>query len=269
MVFREIIYKKEDAISWITINREDKMNSFTSRTIKEMTEALRGAERDPEIRVVVITGAGNRAFCSGGDVDEFQSLFENPGKARLYLRKMTELQRQIKRIGKPVIAAVNGICVGGGHEIHLWCDITIASENAKFGQVGPRVGSVPMFGGTQWLHRNVGEKRARYQIFTTDLWTAKEAEEIGLVNKVVPAGNLKEAVIKVARKIMEQSPQCIRAAKAWLNIESDMFEFSYNLAEEMLPYIWNTAESKEGAKAFLEKRKPDWIPKDSKNKEKK
>jgi enoyl-CoA hydratase/carnithine racemase len=149
--FEDILYEKADGIAWITINRPEKYNGFRTKTIEEMTSAVKDADRDP---------------CSGADVDEFaKEIFPNPAKARIYLEKFIGLRDAITGAGKPVIAAVNGYCIAGGHEIHLWCDITIASENARLGQGGVKVGSAPIFGGSQLFAKNVGEKRARYQMY--------------------------------------------------------------------------------------------------------
>ncbi len=257
--FVDILYEKADGIAWITINRPEKYNGFRTKTIEEMTSAVKEADTDPGIRVIVITGAGEKAFCSGADVDEFaEEIFPNPAKARTYLEKFIGLRDAITGAGKPVIAAVNGYCIAGGHEIHLWCDITIASENARLGQGGVKVGSAPIFGGSQLFAKNVGEKRARYQMYTAEPYTAKEAEQMGLVNKVVPLEKLKETVVEVARKIMANSPQSIRFVKAWTNFTSQLERVTYELAKESLIHVWYTDEAREGIKAFLEKRKPEW-----------
>ncbi len=257
--FIDIIYEKTDAIAWITINRPEKYNGFRIKTIEEMTLAVKEADRDPDIRAIVITGAGTKAFCSGADVDEFaKEIFPNPAKARIYLEKFICLRDAITGAGKPVIAAVNGYCIAGGHEIHLWCDITIASENAKIGQAGVKVGSAPIFGGSQLFAKNVGEKRARYQMYTAEPYTAKEAEQMGLVNKVVPLEKLRDTVVEVARKIIANSPQSIRFVKAWTNFTAQLERVTYELAKESLIHVWYTDEAREGIKAFLEKRKPEW-----------
>ena len=256
MKSKYVLYEKTKGIAWITINRHEKMNAITSQMFVDLANAVERAETDEDVGVIAITGGGEKAFSSGGDVEEFVRIRKDPGKSRQLVRNALNLFNTIRNAGKPVIAAVNGICVGGGLEINLACDLCIASEDAQFGFVGPRVGSVPAIGGTQTLPRIVGERRAKYQLFTTRFWNAQDAERIGLVNEVVPKAKLKDSVVKLARRIMEHSPTALRLAKMSLNTEGDMLMSSYHHGREIIPFYWATEEAEEGMKAFLEKRKP-------------
>lgn len=253
---KHVLYEKKDAIAWITINRPEKMNALTEQMFIDLADAVQTADSDEDIGVIVITGAGEKSFSSGGDVQEFVKIRKNHAKSRQLVRNALNLFNTIRNSGKPVIAAVNGICVGGGLEINLACDLCVATEESQFGFVGPRVGSVPMIGGTQTLPRIVGERRAKYQLFTTRFWDAREAVRMGLVNELVPKGKLKDSVVKLARRIMEHSPTALRLAKTSLNTEGDMLASSYHHGREVIPFYWATGEAEEGMKAFLEKRKP-------------
>ncbi len=253
---RYVLYGKSDGIAWITINRPEKMNALTPEMFVDLADAVEKADLDENVGVIVITGAGEKAFSSGGDVDEFVKIRTDYDKSRRLVRNAMNLFSTIRNAGKPVIATVNGICVGGGLEINLACDLCVATEDSQFGFVGPRVGSVPAIGGTQTLPRIVGERRAKYQLFTTKFWDAREAEKIGLVNEVVPKGKLKDAALKLAKRIMEHSPTALMLAKLSLNSEGDMLGSSYHHGREMVPFYWLTEEAEEGMKAFLEKRKP-------------
>jgi dihydroxynaphthoic acid synthetase len=256
MSFEDIIYEKNDGIARITINRPKVLNAFRSKTLDELAEAFDDAEGDGAIGVVVITGAGDKAFCAGGDISEMGEL--NSSAGRVFLRKCLKTSTAIRNCSKPVIAMVRGYCLGGGHEIHLMCDLTIAAESAKFGQTGPTVGSVPVWGGTQMLPRVVGEKKAREIVFLCNRYTAEEAVEMGLVNKAVPDDKLEEETIAWCRRILEMSPQSISVAKVSLNFETDTMYASFVHGIEMLGLVYGGDEIKEGMTAFLEKRKPDF-----------
>ncbi|MGC8787052.1 MAG: enoyl-CoA hydratase-related protein [Anaerolineae bacterium] len=184
MSYTDILYEKSAGVATITINRPQVLNAFRTQTILEMTQVLEDASRDRSIGVIVITGAGERAFCVGGDITEMRDL--TPESGRFFLRRFTDLLWRIRQAPVPVIAAVRGYCLGGGNEINVACDLTLAAENAIFGQVGPTVGSAPIFGGTQFLPSIVGEKRAREIIFLCQRYSAAEAERFGWCNKVVP-----------------------------------------------------------------------------------
>jgi dihydroxynaphthoic acid synthetase len=238
------------------INRPKVFNAFRSKTLDELAFAFDDASNDDSIGVVVLTGAGEKAFCAGGDISEMGEL--SPSAGRKFLGKCLKVSTAIRNCSKPVIAMVRGYCLGGGHEIHLMCDITIAAENAQFGQTGPSVGSVPIWGGTQMLPRVVGEKKAREIIFLCRRYSAREAAEMGLVNKVVPADKLEEETAEWCTRILEMSPQSLSAAKVSLNFESDLLYPSFVHGAEMLRLIYGTEEIKEGMNAFLEKRRPEF-----------
>jgi dihydroxynaphthoic acid synthetase len=256
MEFEDILYEKNRGIARITINRPKVYNAFRSKTIAELTTAFEDAEDDRSVGVIVFTGAGNKAFCSGGDVAEMGGL--DPHTGQQFIREIMKLMLTIRGTGKPVIARVNGYCLGGGNELNVACDLTIASENSKFGQVGPTVGSVPIVGGTQMLPRVVGEKKAREMIFLCQQYSAHEAAAMGLVNKVVPQDQLEEEVDRWCQRILELSPQALRIAKTALNFESDMLYPSLTHGRQMLCQIYGGEEFKEGMKAFLEKRRADF-----------
>ena len=256
MSFHDIQFFHENGIAWITIDRPEKLNSFTSRTLEEMTKAFIDADHDPQVGVAVLTGSGNQAFCTGGDVAEMVQL--TPETGRIFLKKCLRLSSVIRALSIPVIAAVNGYCLGGGHELHLFCDLTIASEQAVFGQVGPLVGSVPIWGGTQLLPRIVGEKRAREIIFLCRRYSAQEALSFGVVNRVVSAEKLHDEVVSVCRRILDMSPQSLRIARLSLNFESDSLYPSFLHGIEMMKSVYGSEEFQEGMSAFLEKREPDF-----------
>jgi naphthoate synthase len=255
--FEEITFEFFEGIAKITINRPRYHNAFTPDTTKEMCEAMTYCRENADISVVILTGTGDKAFCSGGDqnVKNYAGYIGKDGVPRL---NILDLQKQIRSIPKPVIAMVNGYAIGGGHVLHVVCDLTIASENAIFGQTGPKVGSFDAGFGSSYLARIVGQKKAREIWFLCDQYSAKEALEMGLVNKVVPLDQLEDETILWCKKIMERSPLALRMIKAGLNAELDgqagIQEFAGNAT--MLYYM--TEEAQEGKKAFLEKRKPDF-----------
>jgi naphthoate synthase len=255
--YKEIKFEFFEGIAKITINRPRYRNAFTPDTTMEMCEAMVRCREDQEISVVVFTGEGDKAFCSGGDqnVKGFAGYVGSDGVPRL---NILDLQKQIRSIPKPVIAMVNGYAIGGGHVLHVVCDLTIASENAVFGQTGPKVGSFDAGFGSSYLARIVGQKKAREIWFLCEQYSAGEALEMGLVNKVVPFDQLEDVTVEWCRKIMERSPLALRMIKAGLNAELDgqagIQEFAGNAT--MLYYM--TDEAQEGKKAFLEKRKPDF-----------
>lgn len=258
----DIIYEKRLKAGWIIINRPQKHNAFRSKTIDEMKMALGDAERDEDIGTVVITGAGGKAFCAGGDIEEMKNLDVEEG--RRFLLNFVEFLLQIRRCSKPVIAAVDGYCLGGGNEINIACDLTIATDRAVFGQTGPYVGSAPVIGGTQFLPFIVGDKKAREIVFLCNRYSAREAQEMGLVNKVVPPEKLEEEVNNWVMRIWELSPQALRIAKRNFGFLTDMLYSSFLHAAEMLSLIYGTEEFKEGMSAFLEKRKPNFRKKSDK-----
>jgi dihydroxynaphthoic acid synthetase len=256
MTFEDIVYEASGGVARITINRPEVRNALRTQSYRELTEAFRQAAEDEEVGVIVLTGRGDDAFSAGGDVRGQAE--RTPEIGRRHLRTMQALGITMRGCGKPVIAAVKGYAVGGGHELHLFCDITIAAENARFGQVGPRVGSVPVWGATQMLARMVGEKKAREMMFTCRLYDAREAERMGLVNKVVPLADLDREVDAWCQELLDKSPQCLRIAKLAMNFESDLLFPALTHAMEMLAMTYGGPENMEGVHAFLEKRKPDF-----------
>jgi len=255
--FEEIRFDFYEGIARITIDRPRYYNAFTPDTTREMSEALVLCREMTEVRVVVLTGAGEKAFCSGGDqnVKGYAGYVGKDGVPRL---NVLDVQRQIRSLPKPVIAMVNGYAIGGGHVLHVVCDLTIASENARFGQTGPKVGSFDAGFGSSYLARHVGQKKAREIWFLCEQYTAAEALEMGLVNKVVPRDQLEDTTVEWCRKIMQHSPVALRMIKAGLNAELDGQAGIQELAGNATMLYYMTDEAQEGKNAFLEKRKPDW-----------
>jgi len=255
--YEEIKFDFFDGIGRITINRPRYRNAFTPDTTREMCDAMTHCRENPEIAVVVLTGAGDKAFCSGGDqrVKSFAGYIGKDGIPRL---NILDLQKQIRSIPKPVIAMVNGFAIGGGHVLHVVCDLSIASENAVFGQTGPKVGSFDAGFGSSYLARVVGQKKAREIWFLCEQYSAAEALEMGLVNKVVPFDRLEDETVTWCRKIMQHSPLALRMIKAGLNAELDGQAGIQELAGNATMLYYMTEEAQEGKNAFLEKRQPDF-----------
>jgi len=255
--YEEIKFDFFEGIARITINRPRYRNAFTPDTTKEMCDAMTHCRENPEISVVILTGVGDKAFCSGGDqnVKSFAGYIGKDGVPRL---NILDLQKQIRSLPKPVIAMVNGYAIGGGHVLHVVCDLSIASENAIFGQTGPKVGSFDAGFGSSYLARVVGQKKAREIWFLCEQYSAREALEMGLVNKVVPFEELEDQTINWCKKIMQHSPIALRMIKAGLNAELDGQAGIQELAGNATMLYYMTEEAQEGKKAFLEKRKPDF-----------
>ncbi len=255
--FEEIRFEFFEGIAKITINRPRYYNAFTPDTTREISEALVMCREKAEIRVVVLTGEGEKAFCSGGDqnVKSFAGYVGKDGVPRL---NVLDVQRQIRSLPKPVIAMVNGYAIGGGHVLHVVCDLSIASENARFGQTGPKVGSFDAGFGSSYLARHVGQKKAREIWFLCEQYSAAEALEMGLVNKVVPLEQLEDTTVEWCNKIMKHSPIALRMIKAGLNAELDGQAGIQELAGNATMLYYMTEEAQEGKNAFLEKRDPDW-----------
>lgn len=255
--YREILFDFYNGIAKITINRERYRNAFTPLTVSEMSDALRYCRDNKDVRVVVLTGKGDVAFCAGGDmnVKGHGGYVDEAGVPRL---NVLEVQKQIRSLPKPVIAMVNGYAIGGGHVLHVVCDLTIASENARFGQTGPRVGSFDAGFGSSYLARCVGQKKAREIWFMCRQYTAEEALEMGMVNKVVPLDRLEDEVVEWAETMMQHSPLALRMIKVGLNAELDGQSGIQELAGDATMLYYMTDEAQEGGKAFLEKRKPKW-----------
>lgn len=255
--FKEILFEECEGVAKITINRPRYRNAFTPLTTLEMSRAFAYCREAQDICVVILTGAGDKAFCSGGDmhVKGRGGYVGDDGVPRL---NVLDVQKQIRSLPKPVIAMVNGYAIGGGHVLHLMCDLTIASENAVFGQTGPKVGSFDAGFGASYLARIVGQKKAREIWFLCRQYSAKEAEQMGMVNKVVPFDKLEDECMEWAHTMMERSPLALRMIKAGLNAELDGQAGIQELAGDATMLYYFLDEAQEGGKAFLEKRKPDF-----------
>ena len=255
---KEVLANRENGVLWLTLNREEVFNAISTGLMRELVHELRAVESDPEIGVVVITGKG-KAFCAGGDLGEISALGNAPiDERRAYLILFQDMIQAVRRLPKPVIAAVNGYCIGGGNELNLACDMSIASEKAKFGQAGPRVGSVPLLGATQIMPVLVGEKRAKEVVFLCRTYDAYEAEKMGWINKVVPHDQLIQEVQAWCDEILRMSPTAIALAKKSLNQYYNLASQNMEDGLEAVALYWGTEESKEGIRAFKEKRRPDF-----------
>ncbi|MCK5000304.1 MAG: 1,4-dihydroxy-2-naphthoyl-CoA synthase [Anaerohalosphaera sp.] len=255
--YTDIIYEKFEGIAKITINRPEVRNAFRPGTVVEMINALYCAEHDSEVGVVILTGMGKDAFCSGGDqkIRGHAGYKDSDGAESL---NVLEFQRQIRRCPKPVIAMVAGYAIGGGHVLHLMCDLTIAADNAVFGQTGPVVGSFDGGFGASYMARIVGQKKAREIWFLCRQYDAAKALEMGLVNTVVPYDRLEDETVQWCREILDKSPVAIRCLKAALNADCDGQAGLQELAGCATMLFYQTEEAKEGRDAFVQKRKPDF-----------
>ncbi len=255
MDYQDILYEPRHGAAWITINRAEKMNAFRGRTCDELIHALQRASWDTAIGVIVLAGAGEKAFCTGGDQSAHQGQYDGRGTIGL---PMEELHAAIRDAPKPVIARVQGYAIGGGNVLCTVCDLTIASERAVFGQVGPKMGSVDPGYGTALLARVVGEKKAREMWYLCRRYPATEALAMGLVNAVVPHEQLDIEVQKWCDEIMEKSPTAIAIAKRSFNMDTAHHSGIAGMGLYALKMYYDTDESREGVKAFQEKRKPDF-----------
>ena len=261
--YKEIIYETLDGIAKITINRPEKRNAFTPLTVKEMYDAFSTARDNAEIGVIILTGANHggdvehEAFCSGGD----QSIRGNGGYVgsdNIPRLNVLDLQRLIRIVPKPVIAMVNGYAIGGGHVLHILCDLSIAADTAKFGQTGPHVGSFDAGYGAGYLAAMVGQKKAREIWYLCRQYSAKEALDMGMVNKVVPFSELESECVSWSREMLELSPTALRFMKASFNAATDGLAGLQQLAGDATLLYYTSDEAKEGRDAFKEKRKPDF-----------
>ena len=255
--FEAIIYEKKENVAWITLNRPDVLNAQNDTLRTELIKAFEEARDDNELHMIVLTGAGDRAFSAGADISEFPSrVLMDVIKQRKGTKRASDL---IREIPKPVIAMVNGLALGGGCELAMACDMIVASDNARFWQPEINVGIIPGAGGTQILPRLVGEKKAKELVFTGDFISAEEALRLGLVNKVVPREKLKEAVEELITKLKSKSPVILQFAKLAVN-KSLETPLSVGMAAEadFFAMCFGTEDQKEGARAFLEKRKPQY-----------
>lgn len=255
--FEDIEYAKAEGIARITIARPEVHNAFRPQTLFDLSAAFLDAREDPDIGVVVLTGKGDKAFCSGGDqrVRGDAGYVGPDGVPRL---NVLELQRFIRTLPKPVLAMVNGYAIGGGHVLHLVCDLSIASETAIFGQTGPKVGSFDGGFGAGYLARVVGQKKAREIWFLCRQYSAQDALAMGLVNKVVPAADLEAETVAWCREILEHSPMALRCLKAALNADCDGQTGIQELAGNATLLFYMSQEAQEGRDAFMQKRKPDF-----------
>ncbi len=256
MQLQTLIYEKKDSLAWITLNRPDVRNAQNDTLRAELIEALKDSRDDDNVRVIILTGAGDKAFSAGADISEFPKrtaadILKEKGTVRT-----VEL---IREIPKPVIAMVNGLALGGGCELAMACDIIIASENAQFGQPEVRVGVIPGAGGTQILPRLVGEKKAKELVFTGNFIPSAEALQLGLVNKVVPLDKLRDTVVEMANSILQNSPVIIKLAKIAINksLETTL-SVGMDCERDLFAICFGTEDQKEASRAFLEKRKPTY-----------
>jgi 2-ketocyclohexanecarboxyl-CoA hydrolase len=253
----DVRYEVDRGLAWITIDRPDRLNAFRARTVDELIRCFKRAWASPEVGVVCLTGAGDRAFSAGGDQKQRAETGDyGPSESGLF--EVEYLHRLIREVPKPVIAAVNGLAIGGGHVLHVLCDVTIAAEHAEFGQVGPRVGSFDAGFGTAYLARVVGEKRAREIWFRCRRLDAAKAERWGLVNAVVPAAELREEVRRWADDMLALSPTALRFLKQSFNADSEHMAGIGQVAFSGLGLFMQSDEAAEGVRAFAEKRAPDF-----------
>jgi naphthoate synthase len=255
--YKEIIFSYQEGIAKISINRPHVHNAFTPLTVKEMIDAMNICRDDERIGVIILTGEGGKAFCSGGD-QSVRGHGGYVGEDTVPRLNVLDLQKQIRSIPKPVIAMVAGWAIGGGHVLHVVCDLSIAAENARFGQTGPIVGSFDGGFGASYLARVVGQKKAREIWFLCDQYDAQEALDMGLVNKVVPLEKLEETTIAWCKKILQKSPLALRLLKSSFNAELDGQAGIQELAGNATLLYYLSEEAKEGRNAFVEKRKPDF-----------
>ncbi|MGB7290659.1 MAG: enoyl-CoA hydratase-related protein [Thermodesulfobacteriota bacterium] len=254
--FENILYEKKKRIARVTINRAEVRNALNSATREELAIAIEDAWVDDNIGVIVLTGAGDKAFSAGGDL----SWIVDPKKKvdAKFMLVHYRLANAMRNCGKPIIARVNGYCVGGGNELNMLCDLTIASEDSIFAQAGPLVGSAPIWYGLQQLQHCVGDKKAREVVYLCNRYSAKEAMEMGWVNTVVPKEKLDEEVDTWCERLLQMSRQSLRIAKFQINFASDMAHAQITHGLELARFFMKAPEMVEGAKAFLEKRKPDF-----------
>ena len=255
--YQDIRYEKWQGIAKVTINRPEVRNAFRPQTLFELSEAFADSREDSEVGVVILTGEGEKAFCSGGDqrIRGTEGYLGEDGVPRL---NVLDLQKQIRSLPKPVVAMVAGYAIGGGHVLHVVCDLTIAADNARFGQTGPKVGSFDGGLGASYLASSVGQKKAREIWFLCRQYDAQQALQMGLVNAVVPLAQLEEETVKWCQEILEKSPLALRLLKSAFNAALDGQLGLQELAGNATMLYYMTPEAQEGRNAFLERRKPDF-----------
>lgn len=255
----DVIYEVDRGLAWITINRPERYNAFRGRTVDELIWCFKAAWADRAVGVIALTGAGDKAFCAGGDQKQRNETGDyGPTESGLF--EIESLHRVIRDVPKPVVAAVNGVAIGGGHVIHVICDITIAAEHARFGQAGPRVGSFDAGFGSAYLARIIGEKRAREIWYLCRLYDAATMERWGLVNAVVPGAELKNEVRRWADEMLDKSPTALKVLKHSFNADSESIAGNGMMASDTLELFVQTPEAREGVEAFNEKRSADFGP---------
>jgi enoyl-CoA hydratase/carnithine racemase len=255
MGYEEIVFERRNDAAWIGINRPEVRNAFREQTLDELADALESTREDPTIVAAVVYGVGGH-FSAGGDFHAMMKL--NKANSGMWNDRMLKVAMTCRNLPIPVIAMVEGACVGGGHELMLWCDLVVTANDAIFGQTGARVGACPTVGATQYLPRLIGERRAKEMIFLCKRYSGKEAAEIGLANIAVPAADLLGRVEEVVAQIKGYSSQTLRATKVSLNFDSDALYPSWQHGMELLANIWGSEESLEGMNAFLERRPADF-----------
>ncbi len=256
--FQEIQYAKGDWIARVTINRPQAYNAYTTNTVRELTVAFKDAMWDDAVAVIVLTGAGEKAFCTGGDVKEYAEVFtQRPRDYWKWMGEFIECHDLLRNIGKPVIARINGMVAGGGNEFNMSCDLAVMADHATIRQVGTRVGSVAAGGATQWLPIMIGDRRAREMLLTCEPIDAQTALDWGLVNRVVPLAQLDDAVNELAQNLIDKFPECLRYTKAQVNYWKEMaWAQTIRHAQDWLSLHFATTEPYEGMTAFVEKRAP-------------
>lgn len=255
MDYQEVVFERHHDAAWIGINRPEVRNAFREQTLDELAHALESTREDPTIVAAVVYGVGGH-FSAGGDFHAMLKL--NKANSVMWNDRMLRVAMVCRNLPIPVIAMVEGACVGGGHELMLWCDLVVTAEDAIFGQTGARVGACPTVGATQYIAKLIGERRAKEMIFLCKQYTGKEAAEMGLANIAVPAGDLRPRVEEIVAQIKTYSSQTLRATKVSLNFDSDSLYPSWQHGMELLANIWGTEESLEGMTAFIERRPADF-----------
>ncbi len=253
----DVAYEVDRGLAWITIDRPERYNSFRGRTVDELIRCFKAAWADSSVGVVALTGAGDKAFCAGGDQKQ-RSETGDYGPTESGLFEVETLHRLIRDIPKPVIAAVNGVAIGGGHVLHVLCDLTIAADHARFGQAGPRVGSFDAGFGSAYLARILGDKRAREVWYLCRQYDAATMERWGLVNSVVPLSDLRDEVRRWADEMLDKSPTALRVLKHSFNADTESIAGIGGMASDTLQLFVQTDEAKEGVEAFVGKRPPDF-----------
>lgn len=258
--FKDILYEKKDWVARVTINRPDVFNCYSAQTLQELTDAFRDVSRDDSVAVMVLTGAGEKAFCTGGDVKEYAEEYtKKPRDYWKYMSLFSECHDVLRNIGKPTVARINGIVAGGGNEFNMACDLAIMVEGAYIRQVGTRVGSVAAGGATQWLPIFVGDRRAREILWLCEPIPAQKCLEWGLVNQVVPRDQLDAAVDAMCQKLIDKFPECLRYTKQQTNFWKDLsWHMTVGHAKEWLSLHFANVEPWEGMTSFVEKRPPDY-----------